>query len=381
MPSADLKAMLYGTKILPILSDPTSEDGDGDDIYDKVDIHSLLNDDEIPLEFKKYINNEYVEMDLIYFTNDGFAMCNKSLADLLNTANIYEIDNLPVQNWYDDWYVYAVTNEGATTFSLLKMREVENDYIDGIADLDTAGVAISFAKFNIDLLSDSLSNQVLNVNFDRCVDSVTQCDTAQHDSNLQLYFSKTSSCAPYLIAEAFINKIVQSYDTNTFTVPSELTGLLNEIEQIDFEIRSIVGVTPNGPEQTNKINLEKEKEKLIRIPNALEIINEKSNTIIYDYPLISINNKQNLSLYEKQIILSVYTADISFNMFAAEVQFHAEALDDWKQNVPIKGEGWYKSAVIADMALGEDDESGGFDQYYNPNNSLVKNQRSVHGDY
>jgi hypothetical protein len=34
MPSADLKAMLNGTKILPILSDPTSEDGDGDMLLD-----------------------------------------------------------------------------------------------------------------------------------------------------------------------------------------------------------------------------------------------------------------------------------------------------------------------------------------------------------
>jgi hypothetical protein len=41
MPSADLKAMLYGTKILPILSDPTSEDGDLDGVPDAIDNKKL----------------------------------------------------------------------------------------------------------------------------------------------------------------------------------------------------------------------------------------------------------------------------------------------------------------------------------------------------
>ena len=42
MPTADLKALLYGTKILPILSDPTSEDGDGDSYNDIIDSQALI---------------------------------------------------------------------------------------------------------------------------------------------------------------------------------------------------------------------------------------------------------------------------------------------------------------------------------------------------
>lgn len=41
MPAADVKDMLYSTKILPIISDPTSEDGDGDGTEDKTDLYPL----------------------------------------------------------------------------------------------------------------------------------------------------------------------------------------------------------------------------------------------------------------------------------------------------------------------------------------------------
>ncbi len=79
--------------------------------------------------------------------------------------------------------------------------------------------------------------------------------------------------------------------------------------------------------------------------------------------------------------MAAYTGDISFNMFAAEVQFHALALYDWKGNIPGLGDYWNRSAVIADMSVGEEGESGIFDQYYDPNGTLVTKQRNKHGDF
>lgn len=68
-------------------------------------------------------------------------------------------------------------------------------------------------------------------------------------------------------------------------------------------------------------------------------------------------------------------------MFAAEVQFYAMALINWKGKIPFIGDRWNNSAVIADMSFGEEIESGWFDSYYNPNNRLVVQQGVLHGIY
>lgn len=359
------------------ISDPKNKDSDRDGILDRYDIRRLHSDNEIPLEFKKYINNEYVTMDLIDFTNDGFAICNKSIADLLNTVGVYESDIGMVQNWYDDWYVYSIKLNNTTTYSLLKMREEENDGFDG----DDAGVSISFAKYNINSLSNSLINGKISNDFDDEIKFVIYANLAKHDSHLETYFAKTSSYAPYLIAETYITKIMNSYNTNSFRASRMLISVLDEIAALEDKIKSTVGAAPNGAEQAVKQELQGRVEKLLRVPNAIKEINNKAGYTICDLFNVYIKDKDNLSIFEQQIILSIYTADVSYNMFAAEVQFHAQALSDWKQYIPLLGSKWYRSAVIADMALGEEYESGVFDEYYNPNSSLVVNQRLYHGDY
>ncbi len=270
------KADIDNYRILPIISDPIHEDGDGDDIKDVYDIRALISDDEIPFEFKKYINNKYIAMESITFTNDGFALCNQSLADILNEVGIYNTDYfdsviLPVQNWYDDWYMYSVTNDVDTVYGLLKMREVESDYIENRSDKDETSVAISFAQFNIESLSDCLSNRIFSYELGKSIETVTSANIAKYNDILASYFAKTESHAPYIIADAFVYKIANSYPYNIFSAPPAIVGIFNRIDEIDFELSQIIGVTPNGPEQTLKINLEREKKISLEFTMPLRI--------------------------------------------------------------------------------------------------------------
>lgn len=75
--------------------------------------------------------------------------------------------------------------------------------------------------------------------------------------------------------------------------------------------------------------------------------------------------------------MSAYTADTSFNMFAAEVQAHAEYLEDTLSIF----DWFYSRALRADMGIGEEYESGMFDSYYDPNDSRVVAQANAHGAY
>ena len=74
-------------------------------------------------------------------------------------------------------------------------------------------------------------------------------------------------------------------------------------------------------------------------------------------------------------------ANVTFHSFAAEVEFHADALYSWEANVPIAGDYWYECALRADMAIGEDAESGYYDEYYDLTSDIVIAQAAAHTDY
>lgn len=100
---------------------------------------------------------------------------------------------------------------------------------------------------------------------------------------------------------------------------------------------------------------------------------------IYDFDnnTITVQNKSDLTLYEKQAILACFTANVTFNSFAAEVEYHAEAALIIPEFLHDK----YLKAIRADMAVGEENESGAFDSYYDLNSSIVREQIEAHGEY
>ncbi|MEE1125911.1 MAG: hypothetical protein U0L18_08235 [Acutalibacteraceae bacterium] len=71
---------------------------------------------------------------------------------------------------------------------------------------------------------------------------------------------------------------------------------------------------------------------------------------------------------------SVHSAKSSLFIYISK-KLGLKALDHIFDLIP----NYYKRAIIADMAFGEEAESGFFVPYYAPNHSLVKNQELIHG--
>lgn len=84
-----------------------------------------------------------------------------------------------------------------------------------------------------------------------------------------------------------------------------------------------------------------------------------------------------MTKFEKYTILILFTADVTFNSFAAEVKFHADALDDFF----ALADKYYFATLRADMATDMKVINGYFDEYYNLNSSLVQEQIQYHGEY
>lgn len=124
--------------------------------------------------------------------------------------------------------------------------------------------------------------------------------------------------------------------------------------------------------------MQNEENYLSRIPDALTSINSKAGYNIYENYSINIKSINNLTLLEKQAILAVYTGDVTFNQFAAEIKFHAYALE----NIMYKLH--YNNALRADMALGADYTvflSSLSAPYYDLNSWYVQEQIQHHSEY
>ena len=100
---------------------------------------------------------------------------------------------------------------------------------------------------------------------------------------------------------------------------------------------------------------------------------------IYDFDnnTITVQNNSDLTLYEKQAILACFTADVTFNSFAAEVEYHAEAALIIPEFLHDK----YLKAIRADMAVGEENEDYITSPYFYLDSPIVVSQSQVHGEY
>jgi hypothetical protein len=225
---------------------------------------------------------------------------------------------------------------------------------------------------------------------------------ALHDEYIVGYFRRVASDAPYLIAEQFV-RIIASYsiDNMTITLPYlELLGKIEESEEtVNGHYEKLQQLIVAGKEGTPEYNLTRslynlalnKLNELERIPDALISINDNVGYDLYDTEnyFLHFVDSDNLFYYEKIAILSMFTADVSYNMFAAEVQFHADALYMWESDIPVVGNAWYQAALRADMALDEEEEYELFEtyvgtfieSYYDPESALVINQANAHGEY
>lgn len=341
-----------------------------------------------PSLFTTLIDSEILTADTLDATDDGLFLTTTPLSTILGSKDIFYLaENAEgtsfrhVYSYYDDWYLFAVSNGSSTSYGLYKMREQESDCVDRDgdgsmdADMDDPGVTISFVKFDISALticlndpSDANSHALLQE-----LNSVTGPGVAEHDAVITNYFANTASDGPYLIAEKYISKLMNACSTNTLRGPNKMVEIMDDIDYLNDLIYNNI-----WSDNSALVALIQQKTDLERVPNALEAINQAAGRTIYNFSnnSISVQDRSALTLYEKQAILACFTADISFNMFAAEVEYHADFAISW----PLHSGQTYERAIRADMAIGEEYESGVADQYYDPNSTLVQAQTNVHGE-
>lgn len=349
---------------------------------------------------EELVEQGLVDIEDIKHTDDGFFMLTKSLSEIFKSADIYYLyENSEgtkvrsVDAYYDDWYIYGIETENGCEYSLLKMREQENDMYDingdKQADNDNPGVTISFVGLNYSKLLSLFNLNTISKSYDLTLhlDELTgpsdrdiNNETVDYNTTIVNYFSSVKSKGAYLVAEEYIQFIVRTSSVNGVIFASNpYLSLLNNIAVMEEDYY-------DPYDANDKSVLWANLQKAYRVPDAILEYNQKAGYNIYNAEsnTIHISNVNVLTDHEKHIILALHTANTTFNSFAAEVVYHAQAVTSWNglhTEDFLDGFCYYKSAIRADMGLGEENESGLADEYYNLDSDIVKAQAQEHGEY
>lgn len=334
----------------------------------------------LPPVFSSLIENGFLSVAHIEYTNDGFYMCKKPLTYLFSGAGIYElIDDknkpYPCSRMYDDWYLYSIYDGTNDVYSLVKMREQETDGEDD----DNPGVTVCFVSFNTSILlnclyNDTYANKIkLSVELDRVIWQNKQT----HDAVLQQYFDNPASCASYSIAELYIQHIANMSMSGYVNLPNRYLNLLPIVEDYERVIEQLEGRTDSGS-QLSISQCRVDLEKYGRIPNFISSLNQSAGYTVCDDEKIMINSPNSLSSFEKYAILATHTGNVSLNSFAAEVKYHAHALETWYGKWNLFDA--YEKALRADMAVGSEHAFKFVDQYYDLDSDIVQEQVYYHGE-
>ncbi len=174
MPTADLKALLYTTKILPILSDPTSEDGDGDGRKDS--------EDPFPLKGNIFYDREAVQEYALTWSSEiinGFFTEKYNYEYIFFTGKASDCANFVSQCVYagglkmnDEWRMKNVN--GFISFFADKLPTGKDDYLWtrtwSLADNQFQFFSSYFSLKTASLISadyrknDSLLNELISIN-------------------------------------------------------------------------------------------------------------------------------------------------------------------------------------------------------------------------
>ena len=314
--------------------------------------------------FSKLIESGLINENNIEKTDDGFFCLNKSISDILSEKEIYTFptndgNELKCENYYDDWYIYAIEKENSFVYGLFKLREQEYDmYAGERADYDSPGVTVSFIAYDYTTLIECLSEPVVE-NRKAMSDEINRVVARRgqkHNSAIKRYFSKTESKAPYLIAELFIRHILSFTHKGFILVPQKYEEIYS----------------------ASLVQSKDSKEN--RLPDFINHNNAKAGRVVCDHDKIYINDPKAPDYYEKLAILATHTADTSFNCFACEVQYHALFLNSLtKIKIPFVGS-IYENAVRADLSI-DDSEFEGNAPYHSEDSKPVRKHIDYHGKF
>jgi hypothetical protein len=308
----------------------------------------------VPAVFQQLLSNEDIAENEIVHTQDGFWMICKSLAEILARKNIFEFTDadgtqLACDKFFDDWFLYAVWGENGYVYSLLKLREQEHDAAGASpADGDTPGVTISFISFECEVLLGCLACPT-NENMQRLdceIDRVVAQRGQRHDKRLKTYFINPKAEAPYLVVDLYVKRIAYFAQNGILDVP---------------DYYKVIARNKNS-----------------RLPRFVESVNQVARRVVCDHEKIYIQDADNLTEHEYDVILSTHTGNTSKYSFAAEVEYHAKYLTSLARiKLPLLKKSIYDSAVRADMTIG-DAERRMFAPYYRENSQKVKKQYELH---
>ena len=253
--------------------------------------------------------------------------------------------------FFDDWYLYAVSDGVDCTYSLFKMREQEYDAKLGLkADGDTPGVTLPFISMHTEILQDCLRDPTPEnrIRLNEEINRVVAYRGQRHSEGLKRYFIRTEAQGSYLVAKLYTEYIASLAEHGWISVP--------ERYEQEYKKRGLRG----------------------RVPQFIEENNESANKMVCDNERIYVGDPLHPTEWERLAILATHTGNTSFFSFAAEVQFHAKFLTWWAK-FPVPGGSPYASAIRADMSIG-DAEFAGPTPYYRPDSRIVRKQYHCHKD-
>ena len=315
-----------------------------------------------PSIFRFLVSDRCVENADLMGTADGFCMVNKSIADILSSKGIFDFpdssgERLVCSKFFDDWFLYAVSNDKDYTYGLLKLREQEYDAEEGSGgDGDTPGVTISFISFDIERLMVCLSDpndenrKKLNVEINRVVAFRGQ----RHNEALKNYFKDPRSYGAYLVADMYVKTIASYAEGGRIAVPEFYKKIVQQ------------SISNKNPKRS------------ARLPRFVESLNQLADRVVCDNENIYIENYEAPTEHEALAILATHTGNTSVYSFAAEVEYHARFLTPLaKIKIPFFGRSIYDSAIRADMTVG-DTEFQGPTPFYKEDSKIVKRQYELH---
>jgi hypothetical protein len=316
----------------------------------------------MPTVFQQFIAEGLINQADILSTTDGFFMVYQSLSDILLVKDIRDFldsegDRLACDRFFDDWFLYAVPEEGEYTYSLVKLREQEHDMEEEEpADGDTPGVTVSFISFDCKVLTDCLADpsDENRSKLNREINRVVAYRGQRHHPALKRYFKDPRSQGAYLVADRYTKHI------STFAVDGRL----------------------EAPEYYRQILQQsisyKHSSKLARLPRFVESVNQAAGRVICDNEYIYIETPGEPTEYEAAVILATHAGNTSVYSFAAEVEYHARFLFPLARiKIPFFGKSIYDSAIRADMTVG-DTEFEGPAPFYQSDSKIVRRQYALH---
>ena len=312
----------------------------------------------LPKLFGRLADLRCLSEDEICGTSDGFCASTATVAEILARQGITTVPDsqgelLACGLFFDDWYLYAVSDGVDCTYSLFKMREQEYDAKLGRnADGDMPGVTIPFISMQTEILQACLRDPTpenrmrLNEEINRVVAYRGQ----RHNERLKQYFIRTEAQGAYLIAKLYTGYIASLAENGCILIPERYA--------CDYRKQGARG----------------------RVPRFIEENNRYAESVICDHERIYVGDPLHPTERERLAILATHTGNTSFFSFAAEVQFHARFLTRCaKIPIPIIGRSPYASAIRADMSIG-DAEFAGPTPYYRPDSRIVQKQYHCHKD-